>query len=108
MRTISIGLLVLGGLALVGVTGCNGNDNDVATGEQQRGGQQWVYYVQRGDTTWEDVAGKVYGDRRLADRIRQANPRVSDAELVEGVRLVVPEEPGVTPPVQGCRRAQVY
>lgn len=52
------------------------------------------YVIQRGDTSFEAVAQRVYGDRRLADVISRANPYVTPTRLIPGrTRLNIPLDP---------------
>ncbi len=54
----------------------------------------WEYTVQRGDNTWEGIAEKTLGDRKLASAVLRANPLVSPDKLVPGrTRLKIPRDP---------------
>jgi len=54
----------------------------------------WEYTVQRGDSTWETVAEKTLGDRKLASAVLRANPLVSPDKLIPGrTRLKIPRDP---------------
>jgi nucleoid-associated protein YgaU len=50
--------------------------------------------VQRGDTSWEAIAARVYGDRRQWQAISRANPFVTPDRLFPGrTRLRIPRDP---------------
>jgi nucleoid-associated protein YgaU len=54
----------------------------------------WEYTVQRGDNSWDVIAEKTLGDRRLASAVLRANPLVSPDKLVPGrTRLKIPRDP---------------
>lgn len=54
----------------------------------------WEYTVQRGDSSWESIAEKTLGDRRLASAVLRANPLVSPDKLIPGrTRLKIPRDP---------------
>jgi nucleoid-associated protein YgaU len=54
----------------------------------------WEYTVQRGDNSWETIAEKTLGDRKLAPAVLRANPLVSPDKLIPGrTRLKIPRDP---------------
>lgn len=54
----------------------------------------WEYTVQRGDNSWETIAEKTLGDRKLASAVLRANPLVSPDKLIPGrTRLKIPRDP---------------
>jgi len=92
---------------LLGLTGCAGEDKTPSAGAPQAR-EQWVYTVKPGDDSYAAIAKQVYGDRSLAGKIADANPKIQEHQLQAGTRLVIPVEPGVTPPARGCQRVVVY
>jgi hypothetical protein len=52
-----------------------------------------IYVVTADDTTFYDIAKKVYGDGQLWRRVAEANPDVNQAHLRPGQQLIVPSLP---------------
>ena len=100
-RWIAACVAALTGVALL--AGCQ----EPATGLDQ----QYVYTVQAGDSSFQDVAERVYGDAGHAAMIEKANPAVKGADLKPGTELVVPplKGPGgrMVAPME-CSRKPVY
>lgn len=69
---------------------------------------QWTYTVKEGDTSYADVAKKVYGNAGYADDIAKANPNVET--LSPGQKLKIPEvhKDGQKIRPAGCDRAAIY
>lgn len=53
------------------------------------------YTVQQGDTGWQVIAERVYGDPKLWQAVSRANPLVTPNKLIPGrTRLRIPIDPG--------------
>lgn len=57
------------------------------------------YSTIAGDT-WDLIARKAYGDDRKADRIRKANPGVTEP-MAAGILVKIPSIPGVPDTLRG-------
>ncbi|MGQ0627332.1 MAG: LysM peptidoglycan-binding domain-containing protein [Phycisphaerales bacterium] len=52
------------------------------------------YTVRKGDTSWESISRRVYGDRKHWRAIAESNPLVTASKLIEGVtQLKIPVDP---------------
>ena len=105
MRTALI--VLFGASLLVGLAGCNGNDDEVTAGSTNQR-EMWSYTVLPGDSSYAQIAQRVYGDQSKGDLIAGANPRIPEASLNEGVDIKVPALEGVVGPPRGCKRIGVY
>lgn len=88
--------------AAVLVGGCESQTVDAGVGERL-----YTYTVQQGDTSYGQIADKVYGDETLAETIAKANPDVEAGNLQTGQELTIPAIYGMGEP-KGCDRKDVY
>jgi len=98
MRSISLILLLA---AAVVLAGCE--SQSVSTGDQS---VRYLYTVRSGDSL-ETIADRVYGDASATERLRAANPGVTNATLKPGQELTVPMAEGEAPPI-GCDARKAY